>query len=367
MSSSALHFFNATIDELLHVITHASLLSLSSSSSNSSTPSPSGTPSAAYSTPSPLEPNQVLSIDRFKSALQRVIGPHLGKECILESEIAIRELLRRGGSGLKRDPALQQSKSNKFGIPDQSQTNEGSIGVARQSEEIFKGLREWVMRISGLGGQSFFRFSCEKQQKKLTQPVCTALCPRTGPANLTTHLSELSAHRNPPSPSSPHISFLLALYIERSLTTLATHLLQSISSVMSRSSHSDIATTRDLEVAFGEDESIWSWFQGMRVRGAIEEEGRIEQERLRSPTMGSSFAFQQQQQRGGMRLGSLSNGISSRTSSDSHNTSRKQGGPPLHYRKNSLALSVVPSMNSSRVSFPFFAFTPISYLTRCLI
>ncbi|GAA6007227.1 hypothetical protein JCM11491_003052 [Sporobolomyces phaffii] len=333
LSTSALYLLNATIDELVQISVHALV--------------------RAFPLP--------VTVDSFKSTFQRVVGLRLGKECLLEAELAARDLLKRSGSrnSLRADPALAPS----IGTPVDAdeRTREGI------SEQVFASLREWVMQISGLG----------------------VLCPPSGPANLTTHLSELVAHRTPPAPSSPHVSFFLALYVERTLTSLALHLLETISLVVSRTSTSlsplRIATAQDLEVAFKEDEQIWTWVREMKVRTAIERESLEEVEMLKSPTFGggpnrvgdqSAFAAAQQQllvsqaRKGsvsrnsavgggtggtgsyglGIRRGSVDSAKSSLVNGfggGSTASSATSNGGGQHRRKPSLALSVVQSVTSS--------------------
>ncbi|GAA5919082.1 hypothetical protein JCM1841_003738 [Sporobolomyces salmonicolor] len=347
---SALLALNYTLDELLHIIVHAALHSSSSGS-------PASTPLSPPTPPRPLAPNEVLTIERFKSALQRVIGPQLGKECILEAEMTIREVIRRGSQSLRGDPAL---KKGLWGSPvlggGLAEAGGASDEVASQAEEIFRCLREWIMQISGLG----------------------VMCPSTGPANLTTHLANISPPKPPAADvSSKHLTFLLVLYTERAFTALSHSLLRSISSVTFRSSHSESASVSDIETAFGEDETIWSWVQSMRVRTWMEDEVRKEKERSRSPLIGSGGAFaalkgHRKRQSTSVASGAISpttlsggrpsfsmNGTSmsaspattatSRTSTESAQ-SGSTAGAGLVYRKNSLGLGI---QSQSSIDDPF--------------
>ncbi|GAA5859600.1 hypothetical protein JCM1840_006366 [Sporobolomyces johnsonii] len=347
---SALLALNYTLDELLHIVVHAALHS-------SPSVSPASTPLSPPTPPRPLAPNEVLTIERFKAALQRVIGTQLGKECILEAEMAIREVVRRGTQSLRGDPAL---KKGVWGSPvlggGPAEAGGASDEVASQAEEIFRCLREWIMQISGLG----------------------VVCPSTGPANLTTHLAVISPPKPPAADvSSNHLTFLLVLYIERTFTALSHSLLRSISSVTSRSSHSESASVSDVETAFGEDETIWSWVQSMRVRAWMEDEVRKEKERSRSPVIGSGGAFaalkghKKRQSTsvasGAMSSTTLSGGrpsfsmnatsitaspattTTSRTSIES-GQSGSTAGAGLVYRKNSLGLGI---QSQSSIDDPF--------------
>ncbi|GAA5831852.1 hypothetical protein JCM11251_003910 [Rhodosporidiobolus azoricus] len=313
LSPTALAALNYLLDELLHIIVHAALHSPPASTTPTNSPPPAGTTSPPSSTsharsssstfPSPLGPTEVLTTDRVKSSLARILGPtSLAKECILEGELAVRELVRRGSPSLRADGALK--KSGMWGTPvipssSQSADAEGKEGeetgeevkerekqkleVARQANEVFRALRAWVMQISGMG----------------------AACYGPAPNSLSEHLVALSPPKPPPTsiPSSPHLTFLLALYVERLLSTLSMHLLRLCGAVSARQSASDVATVADLEVALMEDDLVWSWAQGMRVRRFIEKEGLREREAAKkgSPVLGNEA------ERSGLsRAGSLS-------------------------------------------------------------
>ncbi|GAA5896585.1 uncharacterized protein JCM6883_006952 [Sporobolomyces salmoneus] len=311
LSPSSLHLLNPLLDELLQITIHLILLPSSNDSSSQNS--------------LPVLP---VTIDQFKSTFQRIVGMGIGKECLVGAEMAVREVLKRSGNGnsLKADQALSTSSSSKGNSREKMELTMTMEERNKVAEEIFTSLREWIMQISGLG----------------------SLCPRSGPSNLTTHLSELIAFRNPPPPSSPHVSFLLTLYIERTLSSLSLHLLESISGVVSRSTGKEEATIQDLETAFKEDEGIWTWVKGMKVAKVIEENSQ--REVMKSPTMGASFATQQQQQQ---QMGRGRNGLGIRRresieSNQSAGTSTTMGGGTSgHRRKPSLALSVVQSLNSN--------------------
>lgn len=117
----------------------------------------------------------------------------------------------------------------------------------------------------------------------------TAACHDSTPNGLTVHLISISPPKPPPSSAtSSHLTFLFVLYVERCLSTLASHLLRLIASVSSRSSASEIATTSDLETAILED-SLYSWATGMRVWRYIKRESAREREAAKrgSPVLGS--------------------------------------------------------------------------------
>ncbi|BGP12886.1 hypothetical protein JCM10213v2_000803 [Rhodosporidiobolus nylandii] len=239
LSPTALLALNYLLDELLHIVCHAALHSPAASASPAGSPPLSGGP--APPAPSPLAPGEVLTTDRFKAALARILGPtSLTKECILEAELAVRELLRRGSPSLRGDGALK--KSAMWGTPvlpslGEEGGEEGAMKaeVAKQANgEVFRALRAWVMQLSGLGAES------------------------------------------------EHLTFLLALYVERVLTCLATHILRRLGDVAARTSSPDAAVS-DLETAMMEDDLVWSWAQGMRVRRFIADEAQKEREKSRGP------------------------------------------------------------------------------------
>ncbi|GAA5890370.1 hypothetical protein JCM8208_002794 [Rhodotorula glutinis] len=259
LAPQALLALNHLVDELLHLVVHSSL---------HSTPSPltpTSSPNGGLSTqpPTPLGATEVLTSDRFKSALARILGPtSLAKECILEAELAVRELARRGSPSLRADGALKRAPgvwgspilpSNGVPLADDEE-------LVRQASETFRALRAWAMQISGLG----------------------AACPAgsaAAPAPLPEHLVALMPPRPSPDPS-PHVTSILALYVERVLTTLGAHLLRLVSGIVARSvPPTDTASVADVETAVMEDTLVWSWLQGMRVRAFIADEAAQERAR----------------------------------------------------------------------------------------
>lgn len=76
------------------------------------------------------------------------------------------------------------------------------------------------------------------------------------------------------------MTFLTALYAERVLSHIADYLLRAIGRVLERQSSKDAATLEEVEAALAEDEAVWSWVKGMRVRAYVDAE--LAKERLRS-------------------------------------------------------------------------------------
>ncbi|CDR49310.1 RHTO0S25e00980g1_1 [Rhodotorula toruloides] len=277
LSPAALASLNYLSDELLHLIVHAALHSAPIETT------PNGDAHPVANAPVPLEEDEVLTTERFKSALARILGPtSLAKECILEAELAVRELVRRASPSLRADGALKKTSGRGIWgspvLPETASLPGPAAGetkdslrekVAKQAVEVFRCLRAWVMQVSGVG----------------------AAAPLSGaPASLTQHLVALSPPKPPPSSArSPHISFLLALYVERILTHLSTHILRLVASSASSRPSSDTeatATVTDLEAALVQDQLVWNWVQGMRVRAFIEQEGKNERARSRNGGMG---------------------------------------------------------------------------------
>ncbi|GAA5922315.1 uncharacterized protein JCM15063_003260 [Sporobolomyces koalae] len=325
VSAAALYLLNATLDELLHITVHAVLLAA---------------------------PTVPLTVERFKLAWQRIVATQLGKDSLLDAEIALRELLKRSPPSLKADPALDASIAP---------TDDSTSSRTELAQTCFASLREWVMSISGLG-RKFLTLILIMVPVSCADPSCSAwqskgLCPPNGPANLTTHLSELVAHRNPPEPVSPHISFVLVLYVERAMTSLATRILESLSSVVSRSTDHEYATASDVETALKEDDQVWAWVQEMKVRREIESQARQDSERLKSPSLGKSSASEQHQalaQAARKGSGSSSGTVGQRRASyDSTTSSTVASRGGAHFRKPSLTLSMVPSLSSTLSNDPF--------------
>jgi len=240
---------------------------------------PTSSPNGGLSTqpPTPLGATEVLTSDRFKSALARILGPtSLAKECILEAELAVRELIRRGSPSLRADGALKRAPGvwGSPVLPSNGAPLADDEELVRQASETFRALRAWAMQISGLGA---------------ALPAGSA----AAPAPLPEHLVALMPPRPAPDPS-PHVTFVLALYVERVLTTLGAHLLRLVSGVVARSvPPADAASVADVETALMEDTLVWSWLQGMRVRAFIADEAA--QERARrikgSPTLSQGSAL----------------------------------------------------------------------------
>lgn len=272
LSPQGLLALNHVVDELLHLVIHSALHSTPSPLTPTSSPT-GGLPTQP---PIPLGPEEVLTSDRFKSALARILGPtSLAKECILEAELAVRELVRRGSPSLRGDGALKRAQGI-WGSP--VLPSRGSVVIdeeelVRQASDVFRGLRAWTMQLSGLG----------------------AACPQgssTAPVPLQEHLVALMPPRPAPEPS-PHVTFILALYFERVLTTLGSHLLRLVAGVVARSATTEVAGAADVETALMEDTLVWSWLQGMRVRTHIADEAALERARIArgSPTLSQGGAL----------------------------------------------------------------------------
>lgn len=138
LSAPTLSAINATLDELLQLFIHASLIP----PTGSSPPSVNGTPPMSAG---PLGPKDVYTTERFAAGVRRVLGPNFGKNVILEAELAVRELLKMSNPSLRGDGALR-----KGGI---GEANGSSVAATTQADDLFRLLREWVMAISGLGGE----------------------------------------------------------------------------------------------------------------------------------------------------------------------------------------------------------------------
>lgn len=136
LAPSALAALNYALDELLQLWVHASLTPSSSSS--------------ASGIPGPIGLNEVLSTERLKAGVIRIVGPATGKNVALEAELAVRELLSSSPAALRSDPALKIAASSSLAQSSAQPTDESS--PQQQAEDIFRLLRDWVHDISGLGG-----------------------------------------------------------------------------------------------------------------------------------------------------------------------------------------------------------------------
>ncbi|KAM0756498.1 hypothetical protein T439DRAFT_376677 [Meredithblackwellia eburnea MCA 4105] len=245
LSTGALLSLNYLQDELLHLTINAALGALAINPNLS----PASPPTLSIPL-GPLAPNEVLTTERIKAGLIRVVGPLLGKNAVLEAELAVRELLRLGPPSLHGDAALRKSSFGSTNVQPGARATQSPAAAANQVDDIFRSLRAYVQLISGLG----------------------LACPPTGPATMSNHLIAVSPPPPPPAPNSPHLTFITALYTERCLTYLADYILRGVGRVTERESRKEAAGLRELEAALGEDESIWTWLKSMRVRAYIEAE-----------------------------------------------------------------------------------------------
>lgn len=76
------------------------------------------------------------------------------------------------------------------------------------------------------------------------------------------------------------MTFLTAFYAERLLSHIADYILRAVGRVLERHPSKDSATLDEVEAALAEDEALWKWVSGMRVRAYIETE--LARERVRS-------------------------------------------------------------------------------------
>lgn len=117
--------------------------------------------------------------------------------------------------------------------------------------------------------------------------MITAACPPSGiPATTTEHLTSLTPPLPSPSPS-PHVTFLTALYAERLLSFVADYILRAVGRVLERHPSKDSATLEEVEAALAEDDALWKWVKGMRVRAYIEAELAKERVRSGGPAQGT--------------------------------------------------------------------------------
>lgn len=144
LSSAALLSLNYLLDELLHLTINAALGGLGGPTATGST---AGTVALG-----PLAQFEVLTTERFKAGVIRVVGPLLGKNAVLEAELAVRELLRLGAPSMRGDAALRKSS---FGAAAATALDTKlALATSAQADDIFGSLRAFIQIISGLGGLS---------------------------------------------------------------------------------------------------------------------------------------------------------------------------------------------------------------------
>ncbi|SCZ90378.1 BZ3500_MvSof-1268-A1-R1_Chr1-3g01952 [Microbotryum saponariae] len=270
LTPAALAIINYTLDELLQLWVHAALTQSPSTPTTSITSGAPPTSAPSRSGPSPLGPSDAFTTERLKAGVIRVLGP-LGKNSVLEAELAVRELLRMSAPSLRADPALRRAQPTITS----SATSRDAVSaqqIVTQADTIFRALRDWLMIISGLGGESEGTNICQYRALCDTDSCwIPAACPNGGPTKLGNHLRALSPSPPPPENNSPHLTFMLVLYAERCLSHVAEHLIRAVGQVNQRGL-SEAVDLRDVELAFAEDDLIWSWLRGMRIRGHLEAE-----------------------------------------------------------------------------------------------
>lgn len=185
-----------------------------------------------------------LTTAEFKKALLKVLGNGVGKNAVLEAELAVRELLKTAPSEARRDPALSAAPGPK--------TSRARVEV------VFSELRGWCDRLSPLG-ERFNRPRTYSTASSLLDTVLPVLLDPTSLASV-----QASSHLVTPG---------LALWTTAVLGFLGEYVIRGVSRVVERDPTHAIASPADLLVFTGEDEGgIWSAFEGMRVRAFVERE-----------------------------------------------------------------------------------------------
>lgn len=188
-----------------------------------------------------------MTTDMFKNGVLRVVGSHFGKMTVLEAELGVRELLRISPPSLRADHALRASYPT---------TSSSARSDSTQFDDIFDALRSQVMELSTLGK---------------VRPE--ALAGSSSSGSLTKHLARLiPPPKFPPSITSPHVTFICALYAERCMIQIADYILRSVGRVTERKSATEFSGVAEIETALQEDDSLWSWVKGMRIKRVIEDE-----------------------------------------------------------------------------------------------
>lgn len=182
---------------------------------------------------------QRLVNDELKAALAKTVGPSLSKEAFLEAEIALRELLRAAPPSMRGDPALKK----------QDLTASPSRSGPPTLEATYNAMRSWIMALSGLGAKG--------------TPF--------GPPTVSALVDTLRIPPLCPYPAS-NVSFIAAFYLERCLSRIIDHVLRAIGASAARDPRTESVGLDQVEAAFKEDASIWSFVQSMKIMDWIERE-----------------------------------------------------------------------------------------------
>lgn len=228
-SPAALTATNYLVDELLQLFLHAALA-----------------PADPTSTQRILQAGEHLTTERFKNGVLKVVGTHLGKGCVVEAELSIRLLLEFEGNGSSGNPDTSvEHQSISRGNDDG-----GEITAQVQEEAMFRTMRNQIMLLN------------KTQTPSLMMATAAA-----------------------------HLTPIDILYAERCLRYLGVYFIRSFGRVCERSSCKDVVGLEEVMSALGENNTVWSFIQRMRVRSFIEIELAAERRNTGSITLNHSSSF----------------------------------------------------------------------------
>ncbi|KAK4058103.1 hypothetical protein OIO90_000842 [Microbotryomycetes sp. JL221] len=259
LAPDALASLNFTLDELLQLWVHSSIVSTKSQDGHAPVVGP------------------VYSTEQLKAGVLRVSGANLGNQAVIEAEVAVQELLKLTNATDTQYVGLDNTANDKQG---------DRLASADLAHELFVSLREWIHSVSGLGVA----------------------------APLNGRLSRLLPNAFAPEGTSSMVTFKVVVYAERCLTWFAEYLLRAIGRVAERGT-SETANMIDVEAAFAEDELVWNIIKNMRVQHHVAAEAAAARAKLIKSSPSHHSGHSRSGSQGSMSNGLTANGTNSPSSS----------------------------------------------------
>jgi hypothetical protein len=222
LHTTTLVWLNTWLDELLF---------LTLSACCSSSPSPGGTEDRLI---------LPLTTERYKTVgVLRVLPNALGKNAVLEAELAVRELVKSNARELRHDPALRKAAEN------------GSATTV-DLQAVFEELRVWTEEASALGR----RWVGDVADAAAAPPFASV-------RELESLRTRVNARLNRPAGRASRISPALAIYASTVLTFVGEYAVRALARVVERDPGRGEARTAELSGAMCEDANLWDVYEGM--------------------------------------------------------------------------------------------------------
>jgi hypothetical protein len=181
-----------------------------------------------------------LTTERYKTlGVLRVLPNALGKNAVLEAELAVRELVRGSARDLRHDPALRKAA-------------ESPQNTAADLQSVFEELRVWAEEASALGR----RWVGDVSDAAAAPPFASS-------QELESVRTRVNARLSRPSSRALRISPALAVYASTLLTFVGEYAVRALARVVERDPGRGEAGTAELSAAMCEDANLWDVYEGM--------------------------------------------------------------------------------------------------------